>query len=136
MIDLRKLSADDRTTFKVYVSGGPDDPNAAGFEVVGPDSAEFHKVQSKIAAQAMRDAKSANFPNVDTDEGVEEVQLQTENRLRLIALSCTVGIFGFTDGGQPVAFTKASVEQLLTLRPRWALRITRAVEIEANFTKG
>lgn len=136
MIDISKLDADERTTFKVYVTGGPGVEDSAGFEVVGPNSVEFHKVQAQIAAKAMRDVKNANFPDVDTDDGAEQAQREGQARLVSIALSCTVDFFGFTDGGKPLKFSRNALEKLLTVRPRWALYIARAVETEANFTKG
>lgn len=136
MIDLNSLSVDERATFRVYVVGGEGIEDSSGFEVVGPNSAEFQKASAQIAAQAMRDAKGGVFADVDTDEGAAKVQAQSQARLVSVALSCVVGIFGFTEGGEPLPYSRATVEKLLTLRPRWALHITRAVETEANFTKG
>lgn len=139
MIDLDKLDADDRATFKVYITGSGnkdgDSKDASGFVVLGPNSQEYQKVSLKASAVAIKQSKGEAL-DLETDEGLEEARTRGQERAKLIAMACTVGMFGFESGNQPVAFSKEVLTAILEKRPVWAVRISNTVENEANFTKG
>ena len=148
-VDIDALSADDRTTFKVYTVGGLNDageeqPGSAGFVVVGPHSAEFRKAQAKLGARVialMREAEKAKPKDGEASTLSDEEQWMQnsesiERRARVVAECCTVGLFGFTSAGKPVAYTAQAAAKLFSVRPLWAFTVMRAVENEANFTKG
>lgn len=141
MIDLSKLDADDRQTAKVYIEGGPQSPpdKAAGFEVLGTNSAEYRDVEKRIAAagivRARARLRAPADQQTDDAEALESLGL-SQDRMELIARACTVGWFGFRDGTDDVPFSAEALDQVLTKRPRWAVLIAVNVETDANFTKG
>ncbi len=155
MLDIDRLSADERATHKVYVQGGmegdKESEDAAGFVVVGPHSAEFRKAQAKLGAKVIalmraNEAKDAEAkkagedkPEVEPPKSDEDVWSSNNEairqRARIVAECCVIDVFGFSSAGAAVPFSAELLSQLLTARPMWAFMIMRAVENEANFTK-
>ena len=130
MIDIDQLSADDRTTHRVKIS------KDAGFVVIGPNSAEYHKAEAKMAASAIMAMRSGQGPDLDTEDGAMAAAAQSRDRALMVAELCTVDWYGFTSAGAEIPFTVDGLRSVLAKRPNWALTIAQAVEREGNFTKG
>lgn len=139
MIDLDKLDADDRATTKVYITGSSgqdgDSKDASGFVVLGPNSAEYQKASLQTSAIAIKQSKGEAL-DFETEEGLEEARKRGQDRAKLMAMACTVGMFGFESGGKPVEFSRDVLSAILDKRPLWAARIASTIENESNFTKG
>jgi hypothetical protein len=60
------------------------------------------------------------------------VDTGADRRLRIVR-ACTVGWYGFKDGGQDFPFTPENLDRMLKARPNWVNRLIAAIEDEANF---
>lgn len=107
-----------------------------GFKIVGKDSAQYCK-QSKAnkAAAFKRGAVKRTQIDAKTKEGSEAITEIIEVNDRSLAEAVVVDWYGFTSGGEPAAFDKSSVKDLLDKYPTWVDKILTALENDSNFMK-
>ncbi|MFS2047567.1 hypothetical protein ACEN9J_03165 [Variovorax sp. Varisp41] len=137
--DISAIEQSANVVHEVLVGHLPDGPEGApgtkvGFRVVGPASDQYQAVDREIQIVNVRDAvKQRATLDLKTDKGAElVVDTGADRRLRIVR-ACTVGWYGFKDGGQDFPFTPENLDRMLKARPNWVNRLIAAIEDEANF---
>ncbi|MRW82883.1 hypothetical protein GJ698_02110 [Pseudoduganella sp. FT26W] len=131
------LAADSKPvekTFTVSVLFNDDGDHLAGFETVGKNSTQYRDVIRATSVTAIKRSQTKK-QQIDgkTDAGAGQLFDLGEDRNLKIAIAVTVGLPGFTSGGQPLPVTEANVRALLTKFPAWVDKIIAALEVDANF---
>ncbi|CAA2106003.1 hypothetical protein [Variovorax paradoxus] len=141
--DIQALESTTQLTHDVIVghladttdADGKVEPGAkVGFVVVGPASPEYSAADRRIQMLNIQDAnKRKTSADLTTEAGAGAVVDGGSVRQMIIIQACTVGWFGFTDGGKPFEFSAENLARMLKARPNWVGRLLGAIENEANF---
>lgn len=124
-------------TSRVTVAGEGD--TACGFIVVGPDSPQYlaETDRQRIEGQAYRRAANkGDVPKIDldTDAGQAIYQTRLEANLTALAVSVTVGWFGFTDANKaPVPYDPKLAAQMYDKKKSWRKAVTDALDEDKRF---
>ncbi|MYM81081.1 hypothetical protein GTP44_03785 [Duganella sp. FT50W] len=121
-------------TFTVSTLFNDDGDHAAGLEIVGKNSIQYRDIIRATSVTAIKRSQTKK-QQIDgkTDAGAGQLFDLGEDRNLKIAIAVTVGLPGFTTGGQPVPVTEANVRALLTKFPAWVDKVIAALEVDANF---
>jgi hypothetical protein len=133
--DLDLLASDPtQNTHKVDVAWDDDGNPTAGFIIVSKDSAQYRAKAAELRASGIkRGAIKSQRIDTKTEEGAKKLDsIMQDNELEL-AISATVGIYGFKKGGQAAEYSEALVRDLYTKKPTWREKVSAALEVEANF---
>jgi hypothetical protein len=145
--NLDTIEASRDTTYEAII-GKRADGRKVGFTVLGTGSAAYAEATRKIellnikqAAQRQKDADNGTVNQVDgtTDEGAAIIVDTTTTHRMILAMTCTVGWFGFvvgTDETQDAPFDAARLEGILRAKPLWSRKIVEVIEADGSFTKG
>ncbi len=137
-VDIALLLASDgkpvEKTFTVSVLFNDDGDHLAGFEIVGKNSTQYRDIIRATSVTAIKRSQTKK-QQIDgkTDVGAGQLFDLGEDRNLKIAIAVTVGLPGFTSGGQPLPVTEANIRALLTKFPAWVDKIIAALEVDANF---
>jgi hypothetical protein len=137
--DLSFLSEDnaEQVTARVPVVTNEDGEDVSGFIIVSKDSKQYQEVQAQLRIEGLqKSAKRKSAIDASTDDGARALsRLIAANESRL-ALSVVIGWFGFTNQGVEVPFDLGTVAKMFEKKPTWQNKVTQALEVESNFTKG
>jgi hypothetical protein len=124
-------------TARVAVIVNADGEDQSGFVILSKDSPEFQAVQAELRIEGLKkSAKRGSQIDASTDAGAETLsRLISANETRL-ALSVVTDIFGFSNNGEPVPFSKELVAKMFLKFPTWQQKVMASLEVAANFTKG
>lgn len=127
----------EETLFKVVVTSDIDGNDKQGFFITSKNSNEYQDATRTVRIEGLkRSAKRKNQLDTSTDEGAGVVSRMIETNELALACSVVKGWFGFTQGGVEAPFTATIVPKMLSKFPTWKDKISAALEVETNFTKG
>lgn len=136
-MDLKDLAKQDPNTITtdVQVKFDNDGNPIEGFKVVGTNSTMYQDVIRQWSVRNVRkSAVKSRAPDARTEEGALDWVNSLQDRAQAIAIACTVGLYGFTDGDGPAVANPETLKRIFIARPAWKDKVVAAVENDALFT--
>ena len=136
--DIDKLTDSASHVHRVVMGHNPakegQEPEPAGFEVVGPASQQFQAAERAVAVQNVLAAEKRKVAlDLSRPEDAAKMMDAMEVNRELVLEHCVVGWFGFYRGTESVPFSKEDLKNVLRARPDWAKRLVNEIEDRVNF---
>lgn len=134
--NLDSLHPDSATT-RVAVLYTDEGEEKSGFIIAGKNSSMYQDAARAIRVDGLvKSSKRKTALDSSTQEGAEAFAKLIDGNEVTLACSVVVGWFGFASNGQVAVFNKPTAEKMLCKYPTWREKISQALSIEENFTKG
>lgn len=106
-----------------------------GFKIVGANSKQYQEFdRAWKVKQVQKTGRRGRGIDTKTENGAQEFVDVTDAREFGICCACIVGIYGFTDGGQPLTLSPATLKAIFDKRPTWRPKTVNAIENDSLFT--
>lgn len=135
-VDIDSLDQDAKEPIDVALVLDDEGNPKSGFKVVGSDSPEYQEADRAWKVKnVQKSARRGHAIQAATETGAQELVNLVAKREYSIAVSCIVGIYGFTMKGEPAVLSEDTLKAIFSKKPTWRTKVVMAIEAEQVFTK-